>query len=407
MRPMKDTTTTRRRPRGSGSEWKDEKGVWHARKEVERNPRTGKRRLVEARAATKTEARNKLNAKIERMQREGGLPLNDVPTLDVWLDRWLQQTVNNVKPRTLEAYRSDCKAIRGVIGGMRLDKITAGDIERMCAQLGQGRSGKTVHNYFIRLQQALNAAVREKLIPANPALAAIPPRYEPSETRILDAGQPQRAIAAARNPAKRKYGHLADTDADREMWALMFDLAFETGMRQAERFALTPESLVTINGIHGIQVNWELQRLAPDATIPNWLQARHLQGRFWLLPPKSRQGRRFIPVNNDTWIRLCERAVNLKPDQLIFTRAGHPLTNLVERKRWRFALEDAGLPYVTMRSARHFFSTHLAEAGAPEDARKAMMGHAKITTTAGYTHWSAERLAALADQAREAIGQSA
>lgn len=33
-----------------------------------------------------------------------------------------------------------------------------------------------------------------------------------------------------------------------------------------------------------------------------------------------------------------------------------------------------------------------------------MMGHAKITTTAGYTHWSAESLAALADKAREAVG---
>lgn len=67
----------------------------------------------------------------------------------------------------------------------------------------------------------------------------------------------------------------------------MFDLAFETGMRQAERFAITPESLVTINGIHGIQVTWELQRLRPDVTIPNWLDARHIQGRFWLLPPKA------------------------------------------------------------------------------------------------------------------------
>lgn len=33
-----------------------------------------------------------------------------------------------------------------------------------------------------------------------------------------------------------------------------------------------------------------------------------------------------------------------------------------------------------------------------------MMGHAKITTTAGYTHWSTEALAAHAGQAREAIG---
>ncbi|PKU96178.1 Integrase [Bifidobacterium pseudolongum subsp. globosum] len=57
-----------------------------------------------------------------------------------------------------------------------------------------------------------------------------------------------------------------------------------------------------------------------------------------------------------------------------------------------------------MRSARHFFSTALAETGAADDARKAIMGHAKIATTAGYTHWTPERLAALADEARDAVG---
>lgn len=401
---MNTKETTRRRPKGSGSEWKDNNGVWHARKEIAPNPQTGKRRLVEARGATKTAARQKLQAKLEKMQREGTTPLTSTPTLDVWIDRWLTQAAMNVKPRTLETYRSDCNAIRNQIGGMRLDKITPGDIERMCARLNQTRSGKTVHNHYIRLQQILNAAVREQLIPTNPALAAIPPRYEPKETRILNPGQPQQAIEAARRPAHRKWDMLQDDDADRAMWALMFDLAFETGMRQGERFALTPESLVTKNGIHGIQIDWELQRLAPDATIPNWLDARHVQGRFWLLPPKSRQGRRFIPVSDTMWLRLHERAATCTPGQLIFTRQGQPLTGNVERRRWKRALQDAGLPDdITMRAARHFFSTHLAETGAPEDARKAMMGHAKITTTAGYTHWSPERLAQLAQQARQAI----
>ena len=125
--------------------------------------------------------------------------------------------------------------------------------------------------------------------------------------------------------------------------------------------------------------------------------------------PKSKQGNRFVPVSNQTWLGLWALVGRrqCQPGQLIFTREGHPLTNTVERRRWKRSLEDAGLPYVTIRSARHFFSTHLAEAGAPEDARKAMMGHAKISTTAGYTHWSAASLAALADKARQAVGESA
>ncbi len=151
---------------------------------------------------------------------------------------------------------------------------------------------------------------------------------------------------------------------------------------------------------------WELQRFRSDAEVPNWLRSRHYEGCFWLVEPKSKQGNRFVPVSNQTWLGLWALVGRrqCQPGQLIFTREGHPLTNTVERRRWKRSLEDAGLPCVTIRSARHFFSTHLAEAGAPEDARKAIMGHAKISTTAGYTHWSAASLAALADKARQAVG---
>lgn len=395
-----------RRPNGSGSEWRDDNGVWHAKKSAGVNPRTGRRRWIEAQAQTKTAARQKLQTKLDKLQREGDLPLADVPTLDVWMDRWLNTIASNVKPRTLETYRSDCNTIRSVIGGMRLDRITPATIDGMCAKLAKEHRSKTVHNHYLRLRQVLDAAVRERLIPSNPALAATPPCYESQATQILEPGQPARAAQAALDPKRRKYSHLADTDDDREMWSLMWNLAFETGMRQAERFAILPEELATIDGVHGIQIMWELQRFKSDAEVPNWLRARHYEGGFWLVEPKSKQGNRFVPVSNQTWLSLWALVGRrqCQPGQLIFTREGHPLTNTVERRRWKRALEDAGLPYVTIRSARHFFSTNLAEAGAPEDARKAMMGHAKITTTAGYTHWSAESLAALADKAREAVG---
>lgn len=404
--PKNDTP---RRPKGAGSEWQDTNGRYHARKEIAPNPRTGKRRWIEAQAATKTAACNKLKDKLDKLQRDGELPLASIPTLDVWCDRWLKKIGRNVKPRTLETYTSDCNTIKAHLGGMKLDKITGTDIENMCAELGETRSSKTVHNLFIRIQQILAAAVREKILTTgNPALAAIPPRYESAPTRILGPGQPSRAAQAAKQPAKRKWDMLKDNDDDHEMWSLMFDLAFETGMRQGERFALTTKALTAKDGVHGIQIRWELQRIAPKARIPNWLRSRHLTGQYWLVQPKSKHGERFIPLSNQTWLRLWALAGRrqCKPDQLIFTRHGQPLTNSVELRRWKRALQYAELPYVTMRSARHFFATHLAETGAPEDARKAMMGHAKITTTAGYTHWTPETLAALADKAREAVSSA-
>lgn len=58
MRPMTSENGRKktRRPNGTGSEWKDAKGVWHTRKQADPDPRTGRRRWIEAQEPTKTAA---------------------------------------------------------------------------------------------------------------------------------------------------------------------------------------------------------------------------------------------------------------------------------------------------------------------------------------------------------------
>lgn len=395
---------TTRRPKGTGSETKDANGRWHAIRELPPHPVTGKRRRISAIGRTRTEARTKLEAKLEKLAAQGSIPSDKAPQLRAYMDHWLDTIATRVKPRVLESYRSECKALASAIGGMRLDAITPATVENAMINLSVGRSSKTVLNYWTRLKQILHAATRDGLITSNPVLMTDPPRVEPAPTVILAAGQPAYAIDAVKNAKPTRL--LADAD-ERDMWALIFTLAFSTGMRQAERLGLTPSELTTENGVHGIRIEWELQRLNGQPTIPPWLHARQIDTHHWLLPPKSHRGRRFIPLDTDTWLALQTRVHehHIKPNQLIFTTpSGHPLSSAMERRRWNQALDAAGLPHVTMRSARHFFSTALAETGAADDARKAIMGHAKITTTAGYTHWTPERLAALADEARGAVG---
>lgn len=394
-----------RRPKGTGSETKDEKGRWHAIRELPPHPVTGKRRRISAIGRTRTEARTKVEAKIEKLAAEGSIPSARAPQLRIYMDRWLDVIAARVKPRVLESYRSECRAIASVIGGMRLDAITPATVENTMVDLSIGRSSKTVLNYWTRLKQIMHAATRDGIIPSNPVLMTDPPRVESAPTVILAAGQPARAIESVASADGD--GRILADDDERSMWALIFTLAFSTGMRQAERFGLTPSELVTEGGVHGIRIDHELQRLNGSPRIPSWLDARRIDDHHWLLPPKSARSRRFVPLDTDTWLALQERVHrhHIKKDELIFTtRAGRPLSEGMERRRWKLALAEAGLPYVTMRSARHFFSTALAETGAADDARKAMMGHAKISTTAGYTHWTPERLAALADEARAAVG---
>ena len=185
------------------------------------------------------------------------------------------------------------------------------------------------------------------------------------------------------------------------MWSLMWRVAFETGMRQGERFALTPSSLCIAQGVTAISVTQELQRYRIGTKPPRWLRAKNIEGGTWMVPPKSKRGTRIVPISRGLWNDLrgyaakhCDRTRDL-----LFTRDGHPLTGPVERRVWTRCLVDAGLPYVTIRSARHWYATRIAMGGASQDERTALMGHASISTTAGYTHWTPAALSRAAGMA--------
>lgn len=69
--------TKERRTKGSGSVFQDSKGRWHFRKDMGTDPRTGRRRPpIEATGMVKSEARARLQAKIDEYERTGA-PIED------------------------------------------------------------------------------------------------------------------------------------------------------------------------------------------------------------------------------------------------------------------------------------------------------------------------------------------
>jgi integrase len=368
--------------------------------ELPPDPATGKRRREKFKSLVQGKAKDKFEARRKALIANGTLKSSEAPSLGNWLDRWLDEFKGpNLKPRTLETYRSDVENIRRSIGAVHLDKLEPGHVRKMERDIVAHRSSKTALNAYRRLSSALDDAVRESLIDSNVCHAVDPIRVEANPTKILPEGAPAKLLlGAGATPVepRRKRGQRKDPDTpdDRAMWRLMWRVAFETGMRQGERFAIRPCDVVMAGEVPSIHVRHELQRYRSDAEIPSWLKAVQIEGGNWLVPPKSHKGVRMVPISRDLWDTLRQWAAthSIADDGLLFVRRGHPLTNPVERRRWYKALEQAGLPRVTIRSARHYFATRLAMAGASEDARKAIMGHVDIGTTAGYTHWSPEAL---------------
>ena len=61
----------RRRTKGAGSIIHRADGTWEFRREIERDPATGKRRYVTAKGRTKADARERFDAKVAQMERTG------------------------------------------------------------------------------------------------------------------------------------------------------------------------------------------------------------------------------------------------------------------------------------------------------------------------------------------------
>ena len=67
-------TDMRRRTRGAGSVFRDKNGTWHYRRELDRDPATGRPRRIEAKGRNKAEARTRFDAKAAEMERTGLMP---------------------------------------------------------------------------------------------------------------------------------------------------------------------------------------------------------------------------------------------------------------------------------------------------------------------------------------------
>ena len=102
-----------------------------------------------------------------------------------------------------------------------------------------------------------------------------------------------------------------------------------------------------------------------------------------------------VPITWGLWNRLWDHIAKwgVPAHGLIFTNLyGRPIRRDNEEKRWRRALDTAGLPYVDIYSTRHWLATELAAAGTGDGERIAIMGHTDISTTNVYTHWRERQL---------------
>ena len=226
----------KKRANGEGNIRKRKDGRWEGRYTAGYDEKTGKRIIKSVLGKTQAEVKEKL-AKVVAEAESVDVRRADEYTLGTWLQTWYELYAKP-HPRfsTAEYYRRGIELhITPRIGDIPLKKLTGRDLQGLYkdlrehgrlreAQKGKqpGLSDSTIRGIHTMLHNALDRAVKERLIVRNPADDCVPPKIPKHEMKILPPEQIKSYLTAA----------------DQRGVLPMFYLELATGLRKGEIAAL-------------------------------------------------------------------------------------------------------------------------------------------------------------------------
>lgn len=364
-----------RRAKGEGSIYRRKSGGWAGQFMA-----GNKRRYVYGK--TKKEVADKLKAAIAERDAGRDFEAGNV-TLAEYLNHWLTDVRDTVRPQTLESYALHVRRHIGpALGHVKLANLTPGDVQGFYRdKLDTGLSARSVEYSHVVLNRALKAAVRRGAISRNVCEAVDPPRPAKKDMQPLSPEQARTLLSAA--------------SGDR--LEALYTLAATAGLRQGE-----------LLGLLWKDVDLEAGRLH----IRRVMVTRSGGPRFD--QPKTNGSRRAVTLTPLAVSKLeahaeRQRAAGLYgPDALVFsTRSGKPISpqNLTKQS-FRPLLERAGLPVIRFHDLRHTCATLLLGRGVHPRVVQDLLGHASVTLTLDtYSHVLPAMQAGAADAMGDALGQ--
>ena len=157
----------KRRPSGDGMVRKRDDGRWEGRIVVG-HKKNGDSIFHYVYAPTQKELSAKLRQHIDSYQ---GADLTEQSrmTLSEWLNQWLENMADTLRPNTLRNYRSYIENhIRPGLGDKQLARITPKDVQRFYEKLSDCLASGTVRRIHTTLHGALKAAQQAHLIARQP-----------------------------------------------------------------------------------------------------------------------------------------------------------------------------------------------------------------------------------------------
>ena len=226
----------KKRANGEGNIRKRKDGRWEGRYTAGYDEKTGKRLIKNVLGKTQAEVKEKL-AKAVAEAESVDVRRADEYTLGTWLQTWYELYAKpHLRFSTAEYYRRGIELhIVPRLGDIPLKKLTGRDLQWLYkdlqehgrlreAQKGKqpGLSDSTIRGIHTMLHNALDRAVKERLIVRNPADDCVPPKIPKHEMKILPPEQIRSYLTAA----------------DQRGVLPMFYLELISGLRKGELVAL-------------------------------------------------------------------------------------------------------------------------------------------------------------------------
>lgn len=376
-----------KRANGEGNVRQRPGGRWEGRVSYV-DPVTEKRKSVSVYGATAAECRNELKKVRQRI--EGGQPAKDAPdTIASWLSRWRESSLaaSDRKATTKSLYGSlSRKHLEGTtIGAKRLDRLKPSDVETLIVELrGKKLSDSTVRQVYTVLRQALDVAVRDGLLGANPAAKVKRPGVARQEAKYLPAADVARLLDAAKG--LRYYVAVL--------------LMASTGLRRGE-----------VAGLLWSDVDLDKAELSVRHTLSR------VDGELVLTEPKTDRSRRRVPLHSGVVTELKAWRKQQVAERLAvgnqWTDTGvvfaTELGTMVDPRNLLRAVElaaaKANIEGVGAHTMRHSAAVAWLESGVHIKAAADLLGHSSISITGDlYGHTSDDTARAAVDGLGAAFG---
>ena len=291
-------------------------------------------------------------------------------TIAELLDNWLTAKSPDVTPQTAAGYEITIRVhLTPALGTVKVQQLTPARVQAQYAHWREaGMSERTMLDCHLRLSQALDMAVRFRIIPVNPCTLVTPPKKATAKPEVWNTQEAMTFLATA---------------ADDRLSPLWHLLLLE-GMRRGEAL-----------GLRWQDVNWE----RGTAHISQSVRAGIAKGEAIIQPrTKTKSGARTVKLSGATVAALkahrtaqasrrLAAAAWTDHDLILTTGKGTPINPTNVTKAFDAIVRRAGLRRITPHGLRHTHATMLLRQNVPAKIVSERLGHASIGITLDtYSH---------------------